>query len=611
MSLITAPRPANNNGIRLSIKPPFGAVFFTQQNMNRLKPFELLGLLGLAGLFSLPFLAPNHLPPIPSFYNEWLAGALGLLALLPLTVKGDVSEQKIPGAILLPLILILLLIVQAALDLIRYPSQAFFALIYLTWGMLLMLSARSLREHLGLGSLSLLLAWALLIGGCLNTLAAMLQTWQIHSVLDAVVTNKAPGLAAYGNLSQSNQFADHQALALASLLYLLANRRLPWALGVLLALGLLTGLALSSSKSSWLYLGAMAILALVLNRNQRDTASRRLVYGSLLCLPLFFLVQEILSVGAGLATPNARLASATGLEARLAIWANAWSMFSHSPWLGIGYQNFAWENFLLVASHPVSALQGQPFSHAHNLPLHLTAEFGVGGIVLVLGGAYWLYRNMKLQFSTERWWLWSLLAILGIHSLLEFPLWYAHFWGPAAVLLALVDHSSLQPSLRARWLRATSGLSIMVGIVLLGLWLHAYHSLEQAYQHRPQGPGQADRQDLIAYLSDAQRGLVFQPQIDIFFALLPVNLERPQDWPMMLHFNTQAMHSMAAPGYVYRQALLLSLIGKQDEARTQLMLAMRAYPEYLPTFLRGLGQAAHEHPAIRELVQLSRAAPAK
>ncbi|WP_172599371.1 PglL family O-oligosaccharyltransferase [Sulfuritortus calidifontis] len=536
---------------------------------------------------------------------------MGLLALLPLIAAHHGGELRLPGVILLPLGLILLLTVQAVLGLIRYPGQAFLAVLYLAWGMLLMLAARSLLDRMGLSRLSALIAWALLIGGCLNTLAAVLQTWQIHSFLDAMVTNKAPGIPAYGNLSQSNQFADHQALALGSLLYLSATRRLHWGLGMTLGLGLLSGLALSSSKSSWLYLGTLAVLALLLHRKQGNAASRWLTYSSLVCLPLFFGIQEILASWAAVVTPNVRLASASGLGAREEIWAHAWSMFSHSPWLGVGYQNFAWENFLRVAAAPTSALQLQPYNNAHNLPIHLMAEFGLGGIALVLGGGYWLYRNMKSSLSIERWWLWSLLSILGIHSLLEFPLWYAHFWGPAAVLLAIVDDSSLPPRLRAQGLRVLSTLTSLLGIGLLGLWLHAYSSLEQAYQHRPQGPGHSDRQRLIGYLTDAQQARIFQPQIDVFFALLPVSLERPQEWPMMLQFNIQAMHTIAAPGYVYRQALLLSLVGEQAQAQAQLKLAMRAYPSYLPTFIGGLGHAATEHPSIRDLLHLASDAAGK
>ena len=55
---------------------------------------------------------------------------------------------------------------------------------------------------------------------------------------------------------------------------------------------------------------------------------------------------------------------------------------------------------------------------------------------------------------------WSVLAVLGLHSLLEYPLWYGPFQLAAIISLLL-----LWPS--GRQLLARSGLCVGVGVLIL------------------------------------------------------------------------------------------------------------------------------------------------
>src|SRR5690606_32076970 len=96
-----------------------------------------------------------------------------------------------------------------------------------------------------------------------------------------------------------------------------------------------------------------------------------------------------------------------------------------------------WQSFLLLDAHWVHGVSAM-HEHAHNIFIHLLAETGIAGALLLLAGVWaWLRGFQWRNITPEGWWLLALLAIIGIHSLLEYPLWYAYFLGPVALLLGV------------------------------------------------------------------------------------------------------------------------------------------------------------------------------
>jgi len=119
------------------------------------------------------------------------------------------------------------------------------------------------------------------------------------------------------------------------------------------------------------------------------------------------------------------------------IWANTLSLIATHPWRGVGPGafNFVWS---------MTPFPGRPiafFDHSHNLPMQLAVESGLpfAAVVLgVLGWAFWLARRALVQADAERALvaraLAFMLAVVGVHSLLEYPLWYAYFLLPTALM---------------------------------------------------------------------------------------------------------------------------------------------------------------------------------
>jgi O-antigen ligase len=160
------------------------------------------------------------------------------------------------------------------------------------------------------------------------------------------------------------------------------------------------------------------------------------------------------------------------------IWSNTLAMIAAHPWTGTGAGafNFVW-TMTPFPDRPIAF-----FDHSHNLPLQLAAEFGVPMAVLILGllvGALWQARSALMHSDdaiarSARTALF-MLVLVGVHSMLEYPLWYAYFLLPMAVMLGWLTGLAEVETLAAqapnpalskrrhthpRWLTAAGGLAL-------------------------------------------------------------------------------------------------------------------------------------------------------
>ncbi|MEY4428902.1 MAG: hypothetical protein RLZZ182_1591 [Pseudomonadota bacterium] len=143
----------------------------------------------------------------------------------------------------------------------------------------------------------------------------------------------------------------------------------------------------------------------------------------------------------------ARLGDGSDISSsRFAIWANVLQLIQAHPWFGVGWGEFnvAWS---------FTAFPGRPtafFDHTHNIVLQWAVELGLPLATLVVactGLAFWTLwgqwrppaagddeaaeRHSLVCLSA------ALVAMAGLHSLLEYPLWYAYFMLPTAAAWGL------------------------------------------------------------------------------------------------------------------------------------------------------------------------------
>jgi len=560
-----------------------------------------VSLLFVGLLCVLPFLQPVHRFPLTSFYSEWLAFGLGLAAAALLAWKRPWREAAVPIAALAPLGLVLLLGLQAALGRVPYPEQALTAALYLAWAALLVLLGHVLARDPGIPAVARTLAWFLLAGGLLGAIVGLVQHYEVPTPLGFLIARKS-SRAVFGNLGQANHYAAYLALALASSAYLYGCRRLHGALAAACIALLLFMLALTGSRSVWLYLGALTALAWLAHWRRGASESRRLALMALALLPGFLAAQWIATLealqpaqGLGMIAAQRLFDVASGIGPRLQLWGEAWEMFLAAPVLGAGWGQFAWHHFLHQAFTGAGAAPGL-FNHAHNVVFQLLAETGAVGALLIVGAAFaWLADLKQVRFDSEWWWLLAALAVIGIHSMLELPLWYAYFLGLAALLIGL----GAQRSVTIRFAgaaRLVVALGVLAGWMNLLAVLAPYRDFERrVFAPERHSPPPLEERAFAEWVGRLHREPLLRPYVELAVAYgITVSPERLRE---KLDLNTRAMRFVPADVVVYRQALLLALAGEHAAARSQLERAARVYRAGLGGIVPQLGELARRHPA--------------
>lgn len=586
-----------------------------------LRPIRLPGLkvahLSLASvglMWILPFLHYRHRLPLTTFDQEWWSALLGLLALILLVGRDFWRQPEIPRIAQLPAALIVVVALQRALGKIVYFDQAMLYILYLLFAALLMILGARLRECFGMAILARALAMFLVIGAELSSLIGVLQHYRWNTPLDAVIVTKVSS-SVYGNLAQPNHFANYIALGLVSLGLLHQQRRLKTGYVVALAMPLLLVMTLSGSRSTWLYLLMMTGLAWWWAR--RDTAHKPLLRYSLLLTGGFgvmhLIVQLPFMAGAdgSIDTVQRLLGANATIDIRLYLWREAALMLMQSPWIGVGFGQFSWHHFQLLPVLQQSNISGL-YNNAHNLILHLAAEAGMAGLLILFASAgVWLHglqrtyaifnpaganddHLRRTRAGPEHWWGLAVLGVLAIHSMLEYPLWYAYFVAIAAILLGALDETRYRLELRIAG-RVSVSVVLLWGVVALVQLRTGYQQLEQVMAIRPASLADCDAFARIREgLAELHGDPLLSPYVELpLSGQIVVNDEHLKE---KLALNTRVLRFMPIGAVVYRQAMLLAQGNQPEQAKTVLEQAVWSYPAGVADVRRQMAIMADKDP---------------
>jgi len=539
-----------------------------------------LFLVGL--MWVLPFLHHRHQYPLTSFDQEWWSAILGVFALTLLAARDYWQQPKIPRIAQLSAGFIVILLLQMALHKVAYLDQGLLYILYQLFAALLMLLGARLRTCFGLEKLATVLAIFLLIGAESSALVGVLQHFRWNTPLNSVIVMKSASGGVFGNLAQPNHFANYIALGLISLGLLFQQHKPRAVYVVLLAVPLLLVMTLSGSRSSWLYLLMMSGLAWWWSR--RDVQQRPLLKYSLLLIVGFVLMHLIVKLpfmagaGGGIDTMQRLFADNASGSVRFYIWHEASLIFAQSPWLGVGFGQFAWHHFqMLPVLHPnnISGL----YNNAHNLIFQIAAEAGLAGLsVLFISLGVWLYGMRRATLDAAHWWGYAVLGVLAIHSLLEYPLWYTYFVAVAAILLGALDDTSYRLELRK------VGRASLVAILILGLMTliqlrNGYQQLLDTLAIRPVSGNAVEafgrvRDGLVA----VHAGSLLSPYAEIFMGgLADVNADHLEG---KLALNDRIVRFVPADSVVYKRAFFQAQNNQLAEAKQTLEQAIWSYPGY-------------------------------
>jgi hypothetical protein len=277
---------------------------------------------------------------------------------------------------------------------------------------------------------------------------------------------------------------------------------------------LLAGLAASASRIGLVEMAAVCAAALMwaqrAGRGWRPTLRWVLLLAALyvaaaLALPL------LLEASEGIAGRNMldRLQHAESTcGSRLILWSNVLDLIRQKPWTGWGWGELAY-------AHYITLYDGPRFCHildnAHNLPLHLAVELGVPVALLFCGLVAWLIWRGKpwAEQQPARQLAWGVLLAIGLHSMVEYPLWYGPFQIAIVIciwLLWATRSAAVQPNQPAatratvpvwRWAVA----AVMLAAVGYAGW--DYHRISQLYL-APDDRDAAYREDPMRYAEQSK-----------------------------------------------------------------------------------------------------------
>jgi O-antigen ligase len=407
-----------------------------------IQPVQWLSL-GLAPLaVAVPLLLGGSWSPSSTFFNQ-VAATLGwglVLAGWPAPAPGGAAagtQRAGPGLGALLAALAVLALAVAASAAPWGQRQGPLLCLGLAGGVA-WTAVRGGRGAPGAPSLGPPVLLGLLLAGEYSVIAGLLQVFAPEWTDGWWVSHRTAEGLAIGNIRQPNQLSTLLLWACAAAVWWSLTRRWPLKVLVALLLPLLFTVVLTASRTGVVGVAMLALWGAV---DRRLPGRVRLV---LLAAPLFYgLAWWGMSqwAAAGHAFHGGQRMTATlhgyGSDSRLTTWLNTLALIRAHPWTGVGagMYNFAW------TMTPFPGRSTAFFDHSHNLLLQLAVELGVPLALLVVGlllASLWAgragltaaddHRAVSARVAL------FMLAVVAVHSLLEYPLWYAYFLLPAAAV---------------------------------------------------------------------------------------------------------------------------------------------------------------------------------
>ena len=309
----------------------------------------------------------------------------------------------------------------------------------------LLLAAVTAVHGVGAGAsdaagLSRAVAIALLVGGVCAAGIAIVQILAPGGIDGGLIAQPTTVGRASGNIGQANQFADTLIWGLIALVPLADGRlrgragaRLACACWCAAALLMLLGVVLTASRTGLVSLGLLAVWGIV------DRGLGRGVRSALATAPAIAAIM-VWAVGAWAGRHGVALVPVVRDEGgatafRTEIWSQALTLIEAQPWLGVGWGGFGFAWSLT----PFGSRGAGLVDNAHDLPLHLAVELGVpvalamtGLLLAALWRAWRGVRRLPGAAGVGARSMLMIVVVVGLHSLLEFPLWFAHLLFPTA-----------------------------------------------------------------------------------------------------------------------------------------------------------------------------------
>ena len=245
---------------------------------------------------------------------------------------------------------------------------------------------------------------------------------------------------------------------------------------------------------------------------------------------------------------------------RLILWSNVLQLIAQEPWLGWGWRELDYAHFVNLYPEPRFC---EILDNAHNLPLYLAVELGVPFALLCCSITAWLVWRARPWRETHpaRRMVWAVLAMILLHSMLEYPLWY----GPFQLAVGLC--------VWVLWSTRRLAQAAIILIAFIGFAAWDYHRISQIYLPlKSRSP--AYREDTLEKI---QASWLFRNQVR--FANLTTTELTPQNAAQVNTMAHELLHFSPEGRVVEKLIESAVMLNRDEEAIAYLARYRAAFPK--------------------------------
>jgi len=467
---------------------------FTWEKMKRITSLDIANVFLILALI-LPFFLYKRASPQFAFYAE-LTSVI-CVALYLVFACFSIKHFLVSNRLTVYLTVIAsYLILDIFINAPTYPSIQWLYIGSLLLSSLVAIVISSLCHEQGYKKVLVVVCCGLMVGAMLQDAVVILQTLHQEWTMGWIYY-VASGQAYSGNIGQRNLLAHYLSWGVLASAYLVHQKKIGTITGWSIVIIQAAILGAVNSKTLILYMLAIMTMLFVIKVWQKQIPKSSIkMLAFIVVLVIFFqafTLPVISSLQDNLTTNISSIERFTNnpeYNSRLNEWYKAWLIFLENPWFGSGWGSYGYEGFVMSSEphFPANPYGNSLFSHSHNLILNLLAETGIIGTLVILGGFGYVLKPVFIsKWQAEIVFISSLLIVTGIHSLVEFPLWYVHYFMVFVILLAVLDSTFTINSSRKYFAQSSilkpSIIVISIVCSLLAVQLYYYYWRMEQYTY--------------------------------------------------------------------------------------------------------------------------------
>lgn len=382
------------------------------------------------------FLLPNRYYPWQSAHHESSMFLVFLLVFFILLIKAKqlVLDKRMVGVFLISCIPLL----QYILGQIYFFGDALIASLYIFGFASAIVLGFNLTKYNNkkkiLKFISLLLIFSALI-----SIYMILQQWLMLTygslwIID--VSNNRP----FANFAQPNNCATFLILSLMATLYLYEENVLNSISGVILGVLLLFCVALTQSRSPWIFSICFIVWWYWKAKDFKTRLNKHSILYFIGIYSLFIYILPKASTAIGVIGGTGLVERATTGYLRIPMWQQLLLALKQEPLWGYGWNQVSVAQITAFSKYPTTEWT----EHSHNILLDLLIWNGLPLGLLIIGFfVWWFFVLSKLAVNSENFIALAMIGVVLNHGLLEFPLEYATFLLPIGFLFGFVYADAL------------------------------------------------------------------------------------------------------------------------------------------------------------------------